>query len=251
MSVVLGFIMKIRRMALRKSCGSSSLWSSSPQNNAIFSVVLSSSSMEAGVVGVGFSVGSMGGCWVPGAREGVYAGSPCFTGAVDGCSMTVFAGGTSVVISDMAARVDGGGSRGSSTGGCGVPGAREGVYAGSPCFPGAVGGRFSTVCADSGATVVSDVARVVGLRGGSEGVSGAVGCSGVAPEGVSSFVWAVDGGFSSDRADSGATVVSDVARVVGLLGFSTGDWGVAGTREDGQGVAARWFWGVDGGFEAT
>jgi hypothetical protein len=88
----------------------------------------------------------------------------------------------------------------------------------------AADGGYSTISADDGATVVSDVAHVVGPLAGSEGVSRAAGGRGVAPEGVCSFVWAVDGGFSTDCADGAATVVSDVAHVVWLLGGSSGGW---------------------------
>ena len=117
------------------------------------------------------------------------------------------------------------------------------------CFGFSADSPYSTVCADGSATIVSDVARVVGLLGGSEGVSGVVDGRGVVPEGACSFVWAVDGGFSSDCADGGATVVSDIARVVGLLGVSTGDWGVAGTLGNRQGGVSCFFWGLDGGSE--
>jgi hypothetical protein len=71
------------------------------------------------------------------------------------------------------------------------------------------------------------VARVVGLLGGSEGASGAVDGRGVAPVGACSFTWAVDGGFSSVCAGGAAIVDDDVAVVMGLLGVSAGEWGVA------------------------
>ena len=49
------------------------------------------------------------------------------------------------------------------------------------------------VCADGAATVVSDVACIMGFLGGSEGASRAVDGHGVAPVGACSFTWAVDG----------------------------------------------------------
>jgi hypothetical protein len=92
-----------------------------------------------------------------------------------------------------------------------------------PCgFVVAADGGCSTISGNDGATVVSDVARVVGPLAGSGWVFRASGGRRVAPEGVCSFVWAADGGFSTDCADDGATVVSDVARVVWLLGGSSG-----------------------------
>jgi hypothetical protein len=78
----------------------------------------------------------------------------------------VFAGGAGVVSCDMAVCV---GFWGAWTGDWGVAGTREGVYAGSPCFTRAVDGRFLTVCMYGGATIISDVAHVVGLPGSSEG----------------------------------------------------------------------------------
>jgi hypothetical protein len=133
-------------------------------------------------------------------------------------------GGAGVVSNDVAAVVDGRGSRGGSTGGCGAVDGRGGVLVGLCCFGLAADGGYSSLSAGGPATVVSDVARVVGRPGGSEGDAGVVDSRGVVPEGVCSFVWAVDGGFSSVCANGGVTVVSDVARVVRFLGGSSGDW---------------------------
>jgi hypothetical protein len=88
----------------------------------------------------------------------------------------------------------------------------------------AADGGYSTIFADGGATIVSDVARVVGPLVGSEGVSGAVDSCGVVPEGACSFVWAVDGGFSSVCAGGGGVINGDVAVRVLLLGGSRGGW---------------------------
>jgi hypothetical protein len=99
---------------------------------------------------------------------------------------------------------------GGLVGGCGVPGAREGVKAGPPCFSRVVDSRFSTVCTDGGATVDSDVARVVAPLGCSSGgwdssrgvvdelrgetrSGGAVRCSGVVEVGRVVVVVVVDG----------------------------------------------------------
>ena len=133
-------------------------------------------------------------------------------------------GGAGVVNNDVAAVVDGRGSSGGSTAGCGAADERGGVLVGFCCLGLAADGGYSTISMDDGATVVSDVARVVGPLVGSEGVSGAADGRGVAPEGVASSVWAAYGRFSSDSADGAATVVSDVARVVGFLGGSSGGW---------------------------
>jgi hypothetical protein len=122
--------------------------------------------------------------------------------------------GAGVVNGDVAAIVDGRGGRWGSTGGCGAAHG-GGVLVGLYGFGVATDGGYSTISGDNGATIVSDVAHVVGPLAGSEGVSRAAGGRGVAPEGVCSFVWAVDGGFSTDCADGTATVVSDVARVEG------------------------------------
>jgi hypothetical protein len=146
--------------------------------------------------------------------------------ALDVVSREVVAGTATVVSSDVAAVVDSGGGMGGAGFGSGGVDGCGGVLVGLCCFGLAVDGGYSTISADDGATVVSDVARVVGPLTGSEGVSGAAGGRGVASEGVCSFVWAVDGGFSTDCADGAATVVSDVARVVWLLGGSSGGWGV-------------------------
>ena len=83
------------------------------------------------------------------------------------------------------------------------------------------------ISADSSATVVSDVARVAAPLVGSEGVSGAVDGRGVAPVVACSFTWAVDGRFSSVCTGSAAVVDDDVVVVMGLLGVSAGEWGVA------------------------
>ena len=92
-----------------------------------------------------------------------------------------------------------------------------------PCgFFVAADGGYSMISGNDGATVVSDVAHVVGPLAGSGEVSRAAGDRGVAPEGVCNFVWAADSEFLTDSADDGATVVSDVARVVWLLGGSSG-----------------------------
>jgi hypothetical protein len=83
---------------------------------------------------------------------------------------------------------------------------------------------YSMIGADDGATIVSDVARIVGPLVDSEGVSGAADDRGVAPEGVSSSVWAVYSRFSTDCVDGIATIISDVAHVVGFLGDFSGGW---------------------------
>jgi hypothetical protein len=92
----------------------------------------------------------------------------------------------------------------------------------------AAAGGYSTIFADDSATIISDMAHVVGLLVGSEGVSGAADGHGVAPEGVSSSVWAVYSRLSSVCADGSATVISDVVLVVGLLGGSSGGWDASG-----------------------
>ena len=102
-----------------------------------------------------------------------------------------------------------------------------------PCgFGVAADSRYLTISGNDGATVVSDMAHVVGPLASSGGVSRTAGGRWVAPEGVCSFVWAADSRFSIDSSGDGATVVSDVARVVWLLGgsgFATGlrgaNWG--------------------------
>jgi hypothetical protein len=82
------------------------------------------------------------------------------------------------------------------------------------------------VCMDSAATIVSDVACVVGLLGGSEGASGVVDGCGVAPVGACSFTWAVDGGFSSVCAGSAAVVDDDdVALATSGSGSERRGWG--------------------------
>ena len=92
-----------------------------------------------------------------------------------------------------------------------------------PCgFVVAADGGYSMISRNDSATIISDVARVVGPLAGSGGVSRAAGDRGVAPEGVCNFVWAADSEFSTDSVDDGATVVSDVACVVWLLGGSSG-----------------------------
>jgi hypothetical protein len=113
----------------------------------------------------------------------------------------------------------------------------------------AADGRYSTISGDNGATVVNDVAHVVGPLAGSEGVSRAAGGRGVAPEGVCSFVWAVDGGFSTDCPDGAATIVSDVARIVWLLGGSSGGWDVSRGAVVRFGSEYRHTQGAGGRFE--
>ena len=104
--------------------------------------------------------------------------------------------------------------------------------AGSCGFGVAADGRYLTISGNNGATIVSDMARVVGPLAGLGGVSGAAGGRGVAPEGVCSPNKAADSGFSIGSSDDSATVISDVARVMWLLGgsgFATGlrgaNWG--------------------------
>ena len=100
-----------------------------------------------------------------------------------------------------------------------------------PCgFSVAADSRYSTISGNNSATIISDVAHVVGPLAGSGGVSRTAGGCGVAPDGVCSFVWAANGGFSIDSSDDGATIVSDVACVVWLLGGSGFAMGLRGVN---------------------
>jgi hypothetical protein len=94
-------------------------------------------------------------------------------GGVAGCSMTVFAGEAGVVVDDVAVVVDGRGGRGGLTRGCGAVDGRGGVLVGPCGFGVAADGGYSTISGDDGATVVSDVARVVGGSRFGVGVRGA------------------------------------------------------------------------------
>ena len=92
-----------------------------------------------------------------------------------------------------------------------------------PCgFVVAADGGYSMISRNDGATIVSDVACIMGPLAGLGWVFRASGGCRVVPEGVCSFVWAADGRFSTDCADDGATIVSDVACVMWLLGGSSG-----------------------------
>ena len=133
------------------------------------------------------------------------------------------AGGWAIVVKHVVGDVAAfGGGRGGLTRGCGAADGRGGVLVGPCGFGVAADGGYSTISGDYSATVVSDVACVAGPLADSGGGSSAAGGRWVALEGVCSFIWAADGGFSTGCADDSATVVSDVACVVWLLGGSSG-----------------------------
>ena len=114
------------------------------------------------------------------------------------------------------------GGRGGLTRGCGAADRHGGMLVGPCGFGVAADGRYSTISGDDSATIVSDVARIAGPLADLGGGSSTAGGRWVAPEGICSFIWAADGGFSTGCGDDGATVVSDVACVVWLLGGSSG-----------------------------